>query len=522
MKNGTHLQTLLSSPLTTNPEKAAIRFGLHEVSYKELDKQSRKLAAGFLSQGVRPDDRVALFLPNCPEAVMAMFACYMIGAIAVPLNYRYLAEEASYVIDRTHAKLLIFHEERMGVVDSLLDRSNPLPAFVVGRGQMPNSYSLVEEFFSHEPLPHAINVPPHHPSLILFTSGSTGRPKGVVHSHHSAFSAIDISRRIFDFTDQDVVLVGKPISHAGGLQTQLMPTLLVGGETVLTMKPSPSEAVSRILQHSVTQYAMLASDLLDFIEYLEAHPTHLPTLQNCIGSGDSVPTELHHRFRDIFGWEVMEGCGITEASTYYAVNPRHGHRKWGSLGLPSPDTRICILGKDGEFLPVGEVGEIAIQTPSATIGYLDDSAASKELLHDGWLHTGDLGYLDEQNYVWFVGRKKLIIVRRGSNIAPAEVENLIDEHPLVHASVVVGIPDKQDGHVPVAWVVPRSPSESPSESNLREYVSTRLASYKTPVHYLFLNELPLTSTGKFDRHQLEEMAVTAIQGGQSLGQLNPE
>ena len=513
MHNGTHLQTLLSSPLATNPDKVAIRFDLRELSYKELETQSRKLAAGLLSQGVESGDRVALFLPNCPEAVIALFACYMIGAVAVPLNYRYVAKEARDVIDRTHAKLLIFHDERLAVVESLLGRNDPLPTFLVGGGPTTNSFPVVEELFSHEPVHQARDVPPDHPALILFTSGSTGRPKGVVHSHHSAFAAIDISRRIFDFTDQDVVLVGKPISHAGGLQTQLMPTLLVGGETVLTMKPSPSEAVSRILQYSVTQYAMLASDLLDFIEYLEDHPTPLPTLQNCIGSGDSVPTELHHRFRDLLGWEVMEGCGITEASTYFVVNPRYGQRKWGSLGLPSPDTRIRILGKDGDILPVAEVGEIAIQIPSATIGYLDDPAATTELLHDGWLHTGDLGYVDEQNYVWFVGRKKLIIVRRGSNIAPAEVENIIDEHPLVHASVVVGIPDKQDGHVPVAWVVPRSPTEVLSETDLREYVSTRLAEYKNPVQYLFLDALPLTSTGKFDRHQLEEMAITAIQGG---------
>lgn len=515
MENETGLQTLLNSALANSPEKIAIRFGLRTLSYKELDEQSRKLAAGFLSHGVRTGDKVAVFLPNRPEAVLAMLACYRIGAIAVPLNYRLLAEEASFVIERTHSKLLLFHKELTGLVESLLGKSDSVQAFVVGRHETSNSFPLVEELFSHGPYREVVNVPPHHPALILFTSGSTGRPKGVVHSHQSAFAAIDISRRIFDFTNQDVVLVGKPICHAGGLQTQLMPTLLAGGEVVLTMKPPPSEAVSHISQHSVTQYGMLSSDLLDFIEYLEDHPTNLPTLQNCIGSGDSVPTELHHRFRDIFGWEVMEGCGLTEASTYYAVNPRYGQRKWGSLGLPSPDTRVCILGKDEEFLPAGEVGEIAIQTPSATIGYLDDAAASEELLHDGWLHTGDLGYVDEQSYVWFVGRKKLIIVRRGSNIAPAEVENLIDEHPLVHASVVVGVPDKQDGHVPVAWVVPRSPSEIPSESDLREYVSTRLAGYKNPVHYFFLNELPLTDTGKYDRHQLEEMAVAAVQEGQS-------
>lgn len=507
----TPLQSFLGYSAAMAPDQVAINYGSRNISYRELDRRIRQLATGLLHQGVQSGDRVALFVPNCPEAVMALIACYLIGAVAVPLNYRYQGEEARSVIRRIQAKMLICHEERLEIVESFLDKNNSLPTFVIGRGRPSETFRLVEELFSSSPLPQAIQIPPEHPALILFTSGSTGQPKGVVHSHHSAFSAIDISRQIFDFTQQDIVLIGKPISHAGGLQTQLMPTLLVGGQAVLVMKPSPAEAVSLILEHSVTQYAMLASDLLDFIEYLEDHPTALPTLKNSIGSGDCVPTDLHHRFKDLFGWEVMEGCGLTEVGTYYTVNPRYGERKWGSLGLPCPDTRLCIRGRDGDFLPNGEVGEIVIQTPSATIGYLDDPESTQELFHDGWLHTGDLGYVDDQHYVWFTGRKKLIIVRRGSNIAPAEVENLIDEHPLVHASVVVGVPDKQDGQVPVAWVVPRSPSEIPTENELGEYLSRRLASYKTPVTYLFLKELPLTSTGKYDRHHLEEMAMAALQ-----------
>ena len=507
----TPLQSLLGYSAAMHPDQVAMTCGSRNMSYRELDRRIRQLAAGLIDRGIESGDRVALFVPNCPEAVIALFACYFIGAIAVPLNYRYVGEEAQAVINRTHAKLLICHKERLKIVESFLDNEDALPVFIIGGEKTQEAFCLIEELYSLSPLPQAIQVPLEHPALILFTSGSTGQPKGVVHSHHSAFSGIDISRQIFDFLQEDIVLIGKPISHAGGLQTQLMPTLMVGGTVVLAMKPSPADAVSLILQHSVTQYAMLASDLLDFIEYLEDHPTALPTLQNSIGSGDSVPTDLHHRFRDLLGWEVMEGCGLTEVGTYYTVNPRYGKRKWGSLGVPCPETRLGIRGKNGNFLPHGEVGEIVIQTPSSTIGYLDDDNATQELFHDGWLHTGDLGYVDDQQYVWFTGRKKLIIVRRGSNIAPAEVENLIDEHPLVHASVVVGVPDKQDGQVPVAWVVPRSSSDLPTESELREYLATRIASYKTPVRYWFLNELPLTSTGKYDRHHLEEMAIAALQ-----------
>ena len=308
MTSRSRLQALLDHALVTDPEKVAIRFGLRNISYRELDRQAGRIATGLRNSGVAIEDRVALLLPNCPEAVAAMFACYKIGAVAVPLNYRYLAPEARYVIEKTNASVLIFHEDRIELAVLLQDRIDPSRTFVVSPTAASTQYASIDLLLSHEPLAEHVGVPADHPALILYTSGSTGRPRGVVHSHTGAFCAIDSSRRIFNFNAQDIVLVGKSISHAGGLQTQLMPTLLAGAEVVLAMTPSPPEAVALIAQHAITQYAMLASDLLDFIEHLEQNPTDLPTLRNSIGSGDSVPTELHHRFRDVFGWEVMEGC----------------------------------------------------------------------------------------------------------------------------------------------------------------------------------------------------------------------
>jgi long-chain acyl-CoA synthetase len=496
-------------PLARWRAAVAIRFRSRDITYGELDEQAQRLAAGFLRRGVQPGDRVALFLPNCPEAVAATLACYEIGAIAVPLNYRFLAREASYVLDVTAPALLIFHTDRASVVESLAgDTAGTMDTVAVG--EVTGRHTTVDALYEAVPLRTDVELAEEDPALILFTSGSTGRPKGVMHSHHSAFSGIDISRRITEVQHGDVVLVGKPISHAGGLETQLMPALSVGGRIVLAMKPTPAEAAVLISTHSVTQYALMASDLLDFVEYLEQTPTDLHTLQNCLGSGDTVATELHHRFRDIFGWEVMEGCGMTELGTYYAMNPRHGRRKWGSLGEPCPDTHIRIIDAAGREAGPGETGEIMVRSPAATIGYWNDAAATATLFRDGWLLTGDLGRRDDDGYLWFVGRKKLIIVRRGSNIAPAEVENVIDEHPLVHASVVVGVPDEQDGHVPIALVAALDESTPPDEQELASFVAARLAAYKTPVRYVFLRELPCTGTGKFDRHRLEELASEAV------------
>jgi len=503
---GTRLQRLLSGSVQHSPDKTAIRFGSVELSYAELEMQSSRVAAGFLQLNISPGDRVALMLPNCLEAVYSILACYKIGAVVVPINYRNTAAETRYVVEKTQPKLVIGHPDKIEVLKALSDLVAVDRILVAGGESVGTGFSSFGELLDHTTQASLVVVLEDAPALILFTSGSTGHPKGVVHSHRSAYAGIDISQRIFEFNSADVVLIGKPISHAGGLQTQFMPALNVGAEVILAMKPSPADAVDLIVKHTVTQYAMLASNLIDFIEYLEENPIRLPSLANSMGSGDAVPTDLHHRFRDLFGWQVMEGCGMTEIGGYYAVNPRNGQRKWGSMGLPCPDTELRIIDRDGTDCGVGEVGEIVIKTPSATIGYWNDDDKTRELFVDNWLYTGDLAKFDEQGYIWFVARKKLIIVRRGSNISPAEVESIIDEHPLVHASVVVGISDPHDGQVPVAWLMPLHGTQGPDLDDLKAYVSAHLAEYKTPVRYHFLKEIPRNSTGKFDRHQLTEMA----------------
>ena len=502
------LQALLEVPLKLSPDKIAIRTQSSQVSYLELDLKVREVAAGLQQIGVRRGDCVAWLLPNCLEAVLITLACYQIGAIAIPLNYRYVFEEAQDVVQRTNPTLLVCHADRCDVIQRF---SKIVPALIVCSVGGSDDLAIdFESLLTQGQIDQVVSVEPNQSALVLFTSGSTGKPKGVVYSHERLFNGIDASRQVFDFNASDIVLVGKPISHAGGLQTQLMPTLMVGGETVLIMKPPPADAIALIKAHAVTEYGLLASDLLDFIEYLEAHPIDLPSLRNCIGSGDSVPADLHHRFRDLFGWEVMEGAGMTEVGGYYAATPRYGTRKWGSIGLPTPGTELRIVDEQGNDLPDGQTGEVVLRMSSATEGYWNDPEATKALYRDGWLHTGDLARRDEDQYLWFVGRKKLMIVRRGSNIAPAEVENVLDEHPLVHASVVVGLTDAREGQIPVACVALLEDQCDSAEDQLRHYVAEHLATYKNPVHYLFLEELPRGGVGKFDRQRLQKMVERAF------------
>ena len=285
MNKGTRLQQLLSVPVQHHPDNTAIIFDNECVSYAKLDVHCRRVAAGLLRLDIKPGDRVALMLPNCLEAVYSTIACYIVGAIVVPINYRNTAAESRYVLEKTRPALLIVHPDKLEIYDSLEYLLGPDRIYVTAGQQTQSKYPFFADLQGFDAVRSNSGVSEDAPALLLYTSGSTGHPKGVVHSHRSAYAGIDISRRVFEFDRKDVVLVGKPISHAGGLQTQLMPSLNVGAKVILAMRPSPAQAIWLIQHHQVTQYAMLASRLVDFIEYLEEIPARLPSLANSIGSG---------------------------------------------------------------------------------------------------------------------------------------------------------------------------------------------------------------------------------------------
>lgn len=500
------LQQLLDKPAREFPEKIAIRTpDGFSCTFSELRASIASVASALLSSGLPRGARVAWLLPNGLEALQLSCACYQVAAISVPINLRYSAPEVVYMVNKVQAKMLFLPSSKLqqlpgGLAPEVV--ATPGPAWDAFRGR------------GVQRAPALRPAAPEQPALILFTSGTTGHPKGVLHSHGGCWAAIQTSAETFGLRSDDVVLVGKPISHAGGLQTQLLPTLARGGEAVLATLPTAADAVELIQRFNVSVFAMLSSALLDFVEHLEHRPgvAALASLRRVVGSGDSVPLQLQRRFLEMFGWPVLEGCGITEIGGYYAAQPldpldREG--KAGAMGRPTKGTQIRLV-EDGKDVPVGSIGEVLLKTPSLPLGYWEDSEATKDLFSDGWLRTGDLARCDPEGFLWFVARRKLIIVRRGSNLAPAAVERWLLEHPKVKAAVVVGVPDPAEGEVPVAWVLSDESDEAPTAMELEEHAAKGLASYEQPVRYCFRDSMPLNSVGKFDRAKLKDEAIALM------------
>jgi len=499
------LGQMLTEARRQAPHTCALCFGTRKWTYAGLDQETNRIAAALAAAGVRAGDRVAFFLTNCPELVLGYFACFKIGAVTVPLNYRYRQDEAEYAIKHSGAAALLVHAALVREVAALpLDRLGVRRRYLAGGEEIPSGFVPFGDLSAHP----ADNVPEptfdeHQPAAILYTSGTTARPKGVTYTHGSLWHNCLNQCITFEFRPSDVHLVSTAACHAAAFTGQLLPNVYARGTSVLSHLPTPDQVVEAIETHGVTRVQMLPATLEDLVEYLEGRgPANLRTWQVCTAGGDVVPLELHERFRRITGFDITELCGMTEALSY-VTNPPFGPKRLGSIGKPAAHTKMRLVDEHDQDVPVGQMGEILVQTLAMMVGYWNDPEATAATLRDGWLYTGDLGRLDEDGYYWFVGRIKEIIIRGGSNISPLEVEEVIDEHPAVHLSCVVGVPDRRLGETVAAYVALRSDvSDRPTAEELRRFVAARIAAYKVPERITIMDELPLNSTGKVDRKKL--------------------
>lgn len=512
------LNRLLQDALAATPDKPAVIFEDTTLSYRELNDAIERSARGLLSLGVGRGDRVAIFMRNRWEYVELYFACFRIGAIAVPLNHRFQTDEVEFAIDHCEAKLLIVDGALLPVVEEVPARSASLIGMYV-YGDVPadatKRWSDVVAAASASPT--WPEVDDDDPAMILYTSGSTGKPKGVTHTQGSIAAAAASRRTTQQLTGDDISLAATAICHAGAAIGVTFPTLGVGGTVVILAESDPGLFLDALQQHRPTRTVLLPAQLLDAVVDPRANAADFDSLREVECGGDQISPDLYEEFAKITDLQLNQLYGLTECEAV-TMNPPFGRIVRGSIGLPRAgvEVRIAAVGKvasvgDGSEVPdavAGETGEIWVRSDSLMTGYWEDPEHTAATFAGDWLRSGDLGSRDDDGYLFFHGRIKEIIIKGGSNIAPGEVEDVLDAHPDVELSGVVGSPDERLGAIVHAFVeLKHGLADPPSEDDLRAFAAERLAAYKVPDRWTFVADLPRNKVGKIDRHALHLQAV---------------
>ena len=489
------LARLIAEHVSSAGGKSSLVYDSHTWSYADLAASASALASAMAADRL-DGERVALMLPNCPEAVLTYLACFEAGAIATPLNSRYAPPEISAVLRRARPRWIVVQADRL----DRLDHVDPhvlegIRVLVVGDG---DRYEPFEALLQGRIPRRALDPPlpsPDAPAVLFFTSGSTGAPKGVVHSHSSALAMLtSTAEALGEVTASDVVQVFEPLVHVSGFIATFT-TLMAGGTVALHEGFDVEHYVAALVEHRPTLICTHNDVLAQVIRAPGARRDWFSSLRGVYTGGDTVRGSLQKEFIELTGLPIAVGWGMTEA-IWLTVAREPRLERDGCVGVPVTGAQVRTDETTGELL---------VRGPMVMKRYWEDEPLTTATLAGGWLHTGDLGQRDSDGVWWFVGRIKDLIVRRTSKITPGEVEAALDMHPGVAMSAVVGSADPDEGEVPVAFVVTR-PGKIVSAAELTNFLSERIAAYKIPARIYFQDHLPLTASGKIAHRDLREPA----------------
>jgi acyl-CoA synthetase (AMP-forming)/AMP-acid ligase II len=505
-------------------ELAARRFGGQEalvdgdlrLGFAALAERADASARAMLASGVEPGDRVAIWAPNVAEWVFAALGAQRAGAAVVPLNTRFKGAEAVDILERSRARLLFTVTDFLDAdYVAMLDgagRPATLEEVVVLRGSVPPGTTAWAAFLqraeSVEPEvseKRAAAVQPDDIGAILFTSGTTGRPKGAMLRHEALVRAYTSWSDVVGLQSGDRYLIVNPFFHSFGLNAGILACLLTGA----TMIPHPvfdvPSVMRRVDEERVTMLPGPPAIYQTILEHPELSSFDLSTLRLAVTGAAPVPVEMIRRMREQLTFKtIVTGYGLTEC-TGIATMCRHDDDPETistTSGRAIPDVEVLVVDDDGTEVPRGEPGEIVVRGYNIMQGYFEDAAATAEAVDaDGWLHTGDIGVMDERGYVRITDRKKDMFIVGGFNAYPAEIEQMINRHPAVGAVAVVGVPDARLGEVAKAFVVPRA-GATVDPDELVAWCRDEMANYKVPRSVEVVDALPLNASGKVLKYEL--------------------
>ncbi len=487
------------------------------VTYTQLNALTNKVANMLHSLGIRKGDVVSVLLPNMPEYVYLYLGIPKLGAIVGPVNALFKAREIQFVVGHSEAKVLVTIPRFMDIV-STIQKDLPCLEHVIvidESSQEALSYhDLMEKAAATTPPTVSIDEK-EDPAAILYTSGTTGFPKGVLQTH---FNIKRNAQMIIDHLGVDAnedhrFMLILPLFHVNAQIVTVMSPLTLGASTILTPGFSAKTHWETVAKYRATTFSAVPT-ILSILLRMPHEGLDLSSIKWIICGAAPLPIEIMKAFESTFHCSVVEGYGLTEGTCASSCNPlpteTEDRRKVGSIGVALPDTKMKIVDDSGNDVPAKGTGEIICKGDNVMKGYFKNPEANAETLKDGWLYTGDLGYVDNDGFFYIVGRKKDLIIRGGENIYPREVEEVLYAYPGVTEAAVIGVFDEIYGEVPKAFIVMKEAYEA-SEDQILQHCRENLADFKVPQYVEFRSELPKNPTGKIMKTPLREEEAEKLQ-----------
>jgi acyl-CoA synthetase (AMP-forming)/AMP-acid ligase II len=491
-------------------KKVGIIDGERSLTYGELNNRANRLANALAALGMKKGDRIAFMGNNCHQFVEYYFGLAKAGFVTVPVNARFSPAEAAYIVNHSESIAFIC----TGEVEETTEKMKPDTPGVrwfISTGKVRGDVLSYEDMLNQAPGEEPReDVGPDDVAMIMYTSGATGLPKGVITTQRNIMANTNTMVLELRIVHEEVNLLVMPLYHNGGFWPT-MAQMHRGATNILLSHFDLETLLKTIEEKKVTLLNLVPTMLLRIVSHPNLSRYNLESLRLIMYAGAPIPTEqLKNAMRILGPHRFYNSLGCTEASGNLLSFPAKDHAlegpmasKLGSVGKDAWSVEIAIVDEEGKELPAGKTGEIVGRGDNITLGYLKMPEETAEVYKNGWLHTGDMGYRDEDGYVFVVDRKKDIIISGGENVASREVEEVLYQHPAVREAAVIGVPDKEWGEA-VKAVVSQKAASSVTEADLIDFCRARLAGYKKPRSIDFVEELPKNAAGKIDKAKLKQ------------------
>lgn len=494
MKEEMSLKLILERAAGHFAGKTVIVMGERRVSYAELEEASNKVANALIEMGIKKGDRVATIQSSNPEFVTVFFGIIKAGGIAVPLDARYTADELARIFDDCQPKVLVAESPALDTLVPVLSRFGSIKHVVNFSPEDGGQFTSYQKIMATSPAQRVDAEPaPDDIAIISYTGGPTTNPLGVALSHRSICTEAITSGDVFEQTDRDVLMAfALPMYHQFGLTAVLVASIVKGSTVVVVPGTGRSidsfmEAIEREKGTMYLGVPYIYSLLINVAR--RAGIKHdLSSLRLCISGGAPLEIEVIHQFKQYYGFNLLDIWGQTESVSQITVSPIDGTGKLGSSGKPMPCWEIKIVDDNDKELPPNQTGEIIARGPVMT-GFYNNPQETAETIKNGWLYTGDTGKIDEDGYLFITGRKRRMLILKGQNIFPGDIEEMLVTYPKIAEAKVVGIQDIIRGET-VKAIIRLKPGETATEQEIRQYCQGRMADYKLPREIMLTDSIP--------------------------------